>query len=64
MNKKILAEFEIVIPDQWKEEQVIQMLAEYLKLNKVVDKIVHVTAYPMNYKLIVQHLELPKEMIQ
>lgn len=65
-QKRILAEFEITIEDQWKDKEdlIMKLFHDYLMINKFVDKVIHVTAYPMNYKLIVQHLEMPKEMIQ
>ncbi len=66
MNKKrILAEFEIEIPDEWngKEDMMIKLFHDYIRLNRFVSNVVHVTAFPMNYKLIVQHLELPVESV-
>lgn len=64
MKKKLSIEVNVDVPNDIPVENMCKLFYDYLTLTRFTLEVIRVDAYPINTKLIVQNIVIPKETIQ
>jgi len=57
MEKKIVAEFKVEIPADIRVEEFVNLMADYIRINRFTTEVERVTAYPPDSKIFVHDVK-------
>jgi len=58
--RKIVAEFDVNLPEDLTQEQFLKLMVDYLHLNRFVINVDRADLWPINSKVSIVRLELPE----